>query len=112
VWLTTAVAQFLVDEALDILHSISNTPHQKDTPPTSPIVGAVFKVLEFFKSLAFIQYSSQEEPVNVHDSQVDNVKKAMGLLSKAAEADNPDALFLLGELNFVPSTHFGLLEFA
>jgi hypothetical protein len=61
-------------------------------------------VFTFLKSLPFIQYSSQEEPVTIHDSWGDNVKKAMGLLAKAAEADNPDALYLLGELNFVPST--------
>jgi hypothetical protein len=94
-------AQFLVDEALHILHSLSDTHNQKDTLPASPSAQFIIKVLTFVKSLSFIQYSSQEQPVTIHDSRGDNVKKAMGLLSKAAEADNPDALFLLGELNFV-----------
>jgi hypothetical protein len=69
------------------------------------------KLLTFLKSLSFIQYSSQEEPAPIHDARGDSVKKAMGLLSKAAEADNRDALYLLGELNFVPSTPPALLEF-
>lgn len=103
-------AQFLVDEALHILHSLSDTHNQKDTLPASPSAQFIINVLTFVKSLSFIQYSSQEQPVTLHDSRGDNVKKAMGLLSKAAEADNPDALFLLGELNFVPSPAFIVLD--
>jgi hypothetical protein len=108
VWLTGAAAQFLVDDALHILHSLSDIHNQKDTILASPLAQFTATVVTFLKSLSFIQYSSQEEPVTIHDSRGDHVKKAIGLLAKAAEADNPDALFLLGELNFVsPLVLFG-----
>lgn len=96
-------AQFLVDESLHILHSLPDTQSSVDTPLSSPLAHYTYKLFRFLKSLSFIQYTSQEEPLSAHGTRVESVKRAMNMLSKAAEADNPDALFLLGELNFVPT---------
>jgi hypothetical protein len=95
----------LVDEALHILHSLSDTPTPGGTASSSHLAHYTNKLLHFLKSLSLIQYTSQEEPLSTHDPRAESVKKAMHLLSKAAEADNPDALFLLGELNFVYLLH-------
>jgi hypothetical protein len=51
--------------------------------------------------MSFLQYSSQEEPLTTHKEKYDTLEKAMDLLTKAAEKQNSDALYLLGELNFV-----------
>ena len=99
----TGEAQFLVDEALHILHTLSDTKSSTDTPPSSTLAHYIGKLFTFLKSLSFIQYTPQEEPLSTHDYRGKNIKKAMDLLRKAAETDNPDALFLLGELNFVPT---------
>ena len=99
----TGKAQILVGDALNILHSLSDTPSSADTPSSSPLAHYTAKLFNFLKALSFIRYTSQEEPLQTHDSRGESVKKAMELLYKAAEADNPDALFLLGELNFVPT---------
>src|SRR5207248_4280476 len=53
------------------------------------------------KSLSLIQYSSQEEVETYPDLNSETVQKAMRLLTKAAKSENSDAIYLLGELNFV-----------
>jgi hypothetical protein len=53
------------------------------------------------KSISFLQYSSQEEPLTPHTEKHDTLERAISLLTKAAEQQNSDALYLLGELNFV-----------
>jgi len=100
----TVKAQFLVDEALHILHTLSDAQSSTDTPPSSTLAHYIAKLFTFLKSLSLIQYTPQEEPLSTHDFREKTVRKAMDLLHKAAEMDNPDALFLLGELNFVPTT--------
>ena len=97
-------AQFLVDDALHILSSFSQSRPQSDTTSSSIFLRLLRKLLDFIKSLSFLQYTSQEEPLSSStDPKADNLAKVMELLSKAAKADNADAMYLLGELNFVPS---------
>jgi hypothetical protein len=94
-------AKFLVDDALQILSSLSKTHIPPDTPSSSAFVRLLWGTLEFLKSLSFIQYTSLEESVSSGDPRSDSYKKAIQLLSKAAESENSDAMYLLGELNFV-----------
>jgi hypothetical protein len=67
------------------------------------IIRLLRKAFEFLESWSFIQYTSQEEPLVPTDITSQNVTKAMQLLAKAAESENSDAIYLLGELNFVLS---------
>ena len=96
-------AQFLVDDALQILSSLSNTIHTSDTPLSSFFVRLLEKIFDFLKSLSFIHYSSQEEPLASSDTRSSTASKAMQLLKKAAKSENSDAIYLLGELSFVGS---------
>jgi hypothetical protein len=96
-------AQFLVEDALQIISSLSNTHHTSDSPSPSVFVRFLEKIFAFLKSLSFIQYSSQEQPLTSSDTSSERVSEAMQLLSKAAKSENSDAIYLLGELNFVRS---------
>ena len=93
-------AQFLVDDALQILSSLSNSRPQ-DTSSSSVFVRSLWKIFDFLKTLSFIKYSSQEEALVFSDTKSENLKRAMELLTKAAKFENSDAIYLLGELNFV-----------
>ena len=62
----------------------------------------VSKFFDVLKSLSFLQSFSQEEPLTSPE-HTSNLNKAIQFLTKAAESENSDALFLLGELNFVSS---------
>jgi hypothetical protein len=97
--LTTA--QFLVDDAMQILSSLSHNHKSPDQTSTSIFVRFSWRIFDILKSFSFLRYSSQEEPLRSFDSRQTNLKKAMQLLTKAAESDNSDAMYLLGELNFV-----------
>jgi TPR repeat protein len=94
-------AQFLVDDAIQILSSLSHNHESSNLTSTSIFVRFLRRIFDVLKSLSFLQYSSQEEPLTSSDGRQTNLKKAMQLLTKAAESDNPDAMYLLGELNFV-----------
>src|SRR5277367_485042 len=56
------VAQFLVDDALQILSSFSQSHIHSDTPSSSIFIRLLGSIFDFIKSLSFLQYSSQEEP--------------------------------------------------
>lgn len=100
------VAQFLIDDALQILSLLSQSHAHSDTPSSSIFIRLLGRIFDFIKSLSFLQYSSQEELLSSStDSKADNLEKAMNLLTKAANAHNPDAMYLLGELNFVHPPH-------
>jgi TPR repeat protein len=94
-------AQFLVDDALQILSSLSQNHESPNKTSTSVIVRFLWRLFDILKSLSFLQSLSQEEPLTSSDSRQNNLRKAMQLLQKAAESDNSDAMYLLGELNFV-----------
>lgn len=95
------VAQFLVDDALQILSSLSHNRPSSESTSSSVFVRVLFRILEILKSITVLQYSAQEEPLTHHSEKHDTLEQAMSLLSKAAEKQNSDALYLLGELNFV-----------
>lgn len=61
----------------------------------------LLKIIDILKSLSFLGSSSQEEPLHSVEPQNEELTKAMNLLTQAAEQHNPDALYLLGHLNFV-----------
>ena len=94
-------AQFLVDDALQILSSLSHNHESLDKTSTSIFVRFLWRLFDILKSFSFLQSLSQEEPLTSSDSRQNNLRKAMQLLTKAAESDNSDAMYLLGELNFV-----------
>jgi hypothetical protein len=94
-------AQFLVDDAMQILSSLASNYESSDPSSSSVFVRLLSRVFDILKSLSFLQSSSQEEPVSSSDARQTQVRKAMQLLTKAAESNNPDAMYLLGELNFV-----------
>jgi hypothetical protein len=86
-----------------MLSLLSQSHAHSDTPSSSIFIRLLRRIFDFIKSLSFLQYSSQEELLSSPtDSKGDNLEMAMKLLTKAANAHNPDAMFLLGELNFVP----------
>jgi len=95
--------QFLVDDALHMLSSLSHSHARSDTTSSSMFLRLLAKFIDFTKSLSFLQYSSQEEQQSSStDPKTQSLQKAVKLLTKAARADNTDAMYLLGELNFVP----------
>jgi len=100
-WVCLTVAQLLVDDALQILSGLSQSRSSSDTSSSSFFVRILFRILEILKSMSFLQYSSQEEPLTTHNEKYDTLEKAMDLLTQSAEKQNSDALYLLGELNFV-----------
>ena len=103
------VAHFLVDDALHILSTLSRTNSSSESTSSSLFVRLLFRLLNILKSVSFLQYSSQEEPLMSHTEKHDTLENAMSLLNKAAEMQNSDALYLLGELNFVASLSWTLL---
>src|SRR5579862_6792327 len=103
------VAHFLVDDALHILSTLSRTNSSSESTSSSLFVRLLFRLLNILKSVSFLQYSSQEEPLMSHTEKHDTLENAMSLLNKAAEMQNSDALYLLGELNFVASFSWTLL---
>jgi len=96
-------AQFLVDDALNILSSISYNHSSLDTPSSSKFVRLLFKFMDLLKSLSLLASSSQEEPLHAMELRNEHLTKALNLLTQAAAQQNPDALYLLGHLNFVRS---------
>jgi TPR repeat protein len=94
-------AQFLVDDALQILSSLSPNHESPDKTSTSIVVRFLWRLFDILKSLSFLRSLPQEEPLTSSDSRQNNLRKAMQLLQKAAESENSDAMYLLGELNFV-----------
>jgi TPR repeat protein len=102
-------AQFLVDDAMQILSSLANNYESSDPSSSSVFVRLLSRVFDILKSLSFLQSPSQEEPVSFSDGRQTQVRKAMQLLTKAAESDNPEAMYLLGELNFVFTLAPGIL---
>jgi hypothetical protein len=96
------VAHFLVDDALHILSALSRTHSSSESTSSSIFLRFLLRALDILKSVSFLQYSSQEEPLTAHSEKHDTLEQAMSLLTKAAEMHNSDALYLLGELNFVP----------
>lgn len=94
------LAQLLVRDALRILSSISRSHNSSETASSSFFVRFLSKFFDILRSLSFLQSLSQEEPL-VSLEASENIKTAMQLLTKAAESENSDARYLLGELNFV-----------
>lgn len=86
---------------MQILSSLSVNYEGSDASSSSVLVRFLSRIFDILKSLSFLQSSSQEEPVSSSDGRQTQVRKAMQLLTKAAESDNLDAMYLLGELNFV-----------
>jgi hypothetical protein len=97
----TNAAQFLVDDALQILSSLSQTHGSPEISTSSIFLRFMWKTFDILKSLSFLQYSSQEEPLSYHDTTQEHYENALQLLTKAGETGNSDAMYLLGELNFV-----------
>jgi hypothetical protein len=97
----TNAAQFLVNDALQILSSLSQNHGSSETPKSSIFLRFMWKTFDILKSLSFIQYSSQEEPLSYDDTTQEYYDNALQLLAKAGEMGNSDAMYLLGELNFV-----------
>lgn len=96
------LAQFLVDDALHILSSLSHNYTPEVTHSSSAFARMPNHIFNFVKSLSFLRSSSQEEPLSSStDNKSEKLKKAMRLLRKAADSNNPDAIYLLGELSFV-----------
>ena len=86
---------------MKILSTLSNTYNSSDASSPSIFVRLLWRVFKFIKSLSLIQYSSQDELATYTDANLQTVQKAMRLLRKAAKSENSDAIYLLGELNFV-----------
>jgi len=62
----------------------------------------LLKLVEVLKSVSFLQYASQEEPLAT-GSKTETYQRALSLLTEAAEAGNEEAIYLLAEINFVIS---------
>lgn len=103
------VAHFLVDDALHILSALSRNNSSSESTSSSLFFRLLFRVLDILKSISFLQYSSQEEPLTSHNEKHNTLETAISLLNKAAEMQNSDALYLLGELNFVSPFTWTLL---
>jgi len=81
---------------------MSSSYNSSDSASSSIFIRLLSRLLDFLKSLSFLRASSQEEPLaSPNDIKAENLQKAMQLLTKAAEANNAEAAYLLGELNFV-----------
>jgi hypothetical protein len=98
--LTTA--QFLVEDALQILSSLSKDQESNEATSNTVYMRILLKLVEVLKSISFLQYASQEEPLAT-GSKTETYQRALSLLTEAAEAGNEEAIYLLAEINFVIS---------
>ncbi|QSS55061.1 ubiquitin-protein ligase Sel1/Ubx2 [Histoplasma capsulatum var. duboisii H88] len=93
-----ARGQQAVDSARDILHTLKIPVKRRDRP--SGFLGHAI----YYAKEAFYLLFMNSPSINVNTQRADKLspqlKQAVSLLQEAASQDNPDALFLLAEMNF------------
>jgi hypothetical protein len=98
----TYIAQILVDDALQLLSSLSPAYNPSESATMSAFLRVLWRTIDILKSMSFLRYSSQEEPLSYDDGKTKDYERAVQLLTKAGEMGNSEAMYLLGDLNFVP----------